>query len=534
MVSPSTVLRLREEIPAYYFVFDLIACEGYDLRQVTLEERNKILRALLPESTLLRYGEAVSGLGRIFLRLACEKGLEGIVAKDSTSSYRSQRSLKWQKVKCVQQQEFVIGGYTFPSRGRRPFGALLLGLFEDKKLTYVGKTGSGFGEETLRQVYRELKRRKRKTNPFHDLPKEVAAEAWVTPKLVCEVRFSEWTRGGLLRVPIFLGLRPDVDAQECRREVALGREEKETPGAPLPYDFLSNLDKVFWPSDGYTKRDLLEFYHNVADLLLPYLKDRPMVLERFPDGIEGKSFYQKEAPEFLPEWVSTVAIKSESTEKTIHYLLCQDRPTLVYLTNLACISQHPWSSRVETLQNPDFLIIDLDPDQGISFSKVCQVALKVREVIESVEMSGYPKTSGASGIHILIPLKPDCSYENVRTFAEIIARLTVDGLEEIATFERSSRKRRNKIYVDFLQNGWGKTIASPYSVRPRPGATVSTPLEWKEVSSSLRPGAFHIKNIFRRLERKGDLFEGVLKDKRSLREALKKLQDRWPRKETKS
>lgn len=524
MTNPSEVLRLRNEIPTYYFVFDLIACEGYDLRDVTLVERKKILKVLLPESTLVRYGEAVSGQGQRFLRLAWESGLEGIVAKEVASSYQSKRSRHWRKVKCVQRQEFVIGGYTAPSGGRKHFGALLLGLFEEKKLTYVGRTGSGFNEKTLQQVYREMQRSEGKRNPFQDLPKQVQVKAWVKPKLVCEVKFSEWTQGGLLRAPIFLGLRPDVDPHQCQKEVARGEEEV---AVHLPYDFLSNLEKVFWPSDGYTKRDLLEFYHKIADVLVPHLKDRPMVLERFPDGIEGKSFYQKEAPEFLPEWIPTAAIESESAKRTIHYLLCNDRRTLVYLANLACISQHPWSSRIQSLEHPDFLIIDLDPDQSVPFSQVCQVALKVREVLESVEMSSYPKTSGASGMHIVIPLRAGYSYDETRTFAEIIARLTVNGLEEIATVERSVRKRRNKVYVDFLQNGRGKTIVSPYCLRPRLGATVSTPLEWKEVGSSLRPEAFHMKTIFRRLDRRGDLFEGVLKDKRSLRKALKKLENLW-------
>ncbi len=531
--TASAALRLEERNPAYYFLFDLIACEGYDLRHVTLVERKEILKALLPESKFIRYAEAVSGQGRKFFRLACEKGLEGVVAKEVSSTYHSQRSQQWLKIKCVQQREFVIGGYT-SSGSRRYFGALLLGLFEDGKLSYVGRVGSGFDEKALRKVYEELKRRGTKKNPFQSVPKGVQAKSWVKPELACEVKFNEWTQGRVLRAPIFLGLRPDVDPRECRSEPPAKVKGFREKGVNLPYDFLSNLEKVLWPDEGYRKRDLIEFYHRISEVLVPHLAGRPMVLERYPDGIAGKTFYQKEAPEFLPEWIPTVPVESESAGKSTQFILCNDRRALVYLANLGCISQHPWSSRVRSLEHPDFLIIDLDPEEGVPFSQVCRVALRVREIVERVEMSCYPKTSGATGMHIIIPLQPVYSYEDVRTFAEIIARLTVDGLKEIATFDRSKGKRKNKVYFDFLQNGRGKTIASPYCLRPRPGATVSTPLEWREITPTLRPESFHIKSVFRRLERKGDLFEGVLKDKYSLHEALEKLQELWEKQRRKS
>ena len=525
-VSCSAVSKLKEEVPAHYFIFDLLSCEGYDLRGVTLSERRKILKALDPQGRFLRCAASVSGQGQEFLKLACEKGLEGIIAKDITSTYRGQRSRQWVKVKCVQQQELVIGGYTLPSRSRKHFGALLLGLFEQEKLIYVGRTGSGFDQAQLEDVYGQLEKRKRRKNPFELVPKDLKIRAWVEPDLVCQVKFNEWTPKGYLRAPIFVGLRPDRDPRECRREMV---EEPEEQAQDLPYDFLSNLDKVFWPGEGYTKRDLVRFYHEIGDVLVPYLADRPMVLERFPDGIEGESFYQKNAPDFLPEWISTVSVKSDSAGRTIRYILCNDRRTLVYLANLACIAQHPWSSRVDQLGHPDFLIVGLDPSAGVPFSAVSKVAQKVRKVAESLELRTYPKTSGATGLHILIPLEPRYSYEDIRNFSEIMARLTVDGLEEIATLERSTEKRKNKVYVDYLQNGQGKTIASPYCLRPRPGAPVSTPLEWKEVRPQLRPDSFNLKTIFRRLDRKGELFEGMLKDHQSLQKALEKLEEIYSR-----
>ena len=517
----SAIRQLQVEVPAYYFVFDLIACEGYDLRGVTLDERKKILKGLLPEGNFVRYTSSVSSQGQEFFQLACEKGLEGIIAKDVTSTYRSQRSRQWLKIKCVQQQEFVIAGYTPPSRSRLYFGALVLGLFKNGVLTYVGRTGSGFDQSTLEQVYSELKKRAQPRSPFKSVPQGLKVKSWVTPDLVCQVKFNEWTRDGYLRAPIFLGLRPDIDPRECQREMP---GEPEKVSRDLPYDFLSNLDKVFWPREGYTKRHLIGFYQQIADVLVPYLTDRPMVLERFPDGIEGESFYQKNAPDFLPDWIPTVSVESDSAEKTIHYILCNDRQTLVYLANLACISQHPWSSRAHQLENPDFLIIDLDPSEGVPFSAVCKVAQKVREVLESLGLRAYPKTSGATGIHILLPLEPLYSYDDVRNFSEIVARLTVDGLEKIATLERSIEKRKNKVYVDYLQNGRGKTVVSPYCLRPRPGAPVSTPVEWTEVGSKLRPESFNLRTIFRRLDQKGDLFEGILKDRQSLHKAIENLE----------
>ena len=524
LTDRSSIRELQKEISVHYFVFDLIACEGYDLRTVSLAERKKILAALLPQGTFVRCPSTARSQGRELFRLAQEKGLEGILAKNLTSTYKSQRSRQWLKIKCVRRQEFVIGGFTSPSGGRRHFGALLLGLFENGELTYVGRAGSGFDEADLEQIYELLRRIEQPQHPFKSIPKGLKAKSWVRPKLVCEVKFNEWTKDGYLRAPVFVGLKTDRKPEECRKEVA---EQIDDSDPDLPYHFLSNLGKVFWPTQGHTKRDLIEFYHRIADVLVPYLADRPMVLERFPDGIEGESFYQKNAPEFLPDWIPRVQVGSDSGEKTIRYLLCNDRRTLVYLANLACISLHPWSSRTKSLDNPDFAVIDLDPSEGVAFPLVCKVARRVRQIVERLELRSYPKTSGASGMHIMIPLKPAYSYEDIRNFAEIIAHLTVKGLEEIATLERNPRKRKKRIYVDYLQNGKGKTIVSPYCLRPLPAAAVSTPLKWSEVNSRLRPESFNMTTVFRRLDRKGDLFQGMLKDRQSLRKALKKLEAVW-------
>ena len=516
-----------DQSPPCFFVFDLLGCEGYDLRGVTLAERKKTLRTLLTPSEQVRYVDSLSEQGQEFFERVCEADLEGIVAKDLNSTYRSgQRSRQWLKIKCRRRQEFVIAGFTAPSGGRRHLGALILGLFENGHLVHAGRVGSGLREEQLKSLHARLDRRHQRECPFRDEPPDSGVLSWVKPALVCEVQFNEWTRDGLLRAPVFLGLRPDVSPEECRRERPESTSENNPGVGDLPYSFLSNPDKVFWPQSGYTKGDLVRFYHQIADLLVPYLQDRPMVLERFPDGIEGKSFYQKDAPEFLPDWIPAVPVRSDSAQRTIRFILCNDRDALVYLANLACISMHPWSSRVGTLDCPDFMIIDLDPDEKVPFPTVCRVAHQVREVLQRAGLTSFPKTSGATGIHILVPLEPKYSYEEVRTFAEIVARLSASAMPE-ATAERSMRKRRGKVYIDFLQNGRGKTIVSPYCVRPVAAASVSTPLDWEEITPRLRPQAFHIKNVFRRLERKGDLYQDLFRNRQSLSRALQKFEESW-------
>jgi bifunctional non-homologous end joining protein LigD len=524
------VRRLQEESPAFYFVFDLLACEGYDLRKLPLSERKRILEVLLPEGRLVRFAQSIDGKGKEFLDLACNRGLEGIIAKDSRCPYESKRSPRWVKVKCNQSELFVIGGYSAPSGSRRRFGALLLGRFQGGKLRFVGKTGTGFDSASIEEVFAQLKRLEQEKMPFHEVPGVLKRSNWVKPELVCSVKFSEWTQAGVLRAPVFQGLRPGIDAESCRMQAPDevvpepndGGEPTKDNGQEL--NFLSNLEKVFWPEEGYTKGDLIDYYASVAEVLLPHLRDRPMVMERHPDGIKGKSFYQKDVPDFLPDWIPTVAVTASTSGRSMRYLVCNDKRTLLYLANLGCIALHPWSSRSPKLDNPDFLIIDLDPDEGIDFSEVRKLALRVREIADELGLQCFPKTSGASGIHVLFPLEPVHSYEEVRGFAEVLARMTAQGREKIASLERSPSKRKGKIYVDYLQNGRDKTIVSPYSVRARPGAPVSTPLEWSELKRKISPAQFNIENIPDRLKKKGDLFGVLFQEKQDLRRVLERLE----------
>ena len=523
--NPRGLNELIEKIPASYMVFDVLACQGFDLRSVTLAERRRVLAALLPHNELIRPVEVLSERGREFFELVSQAKLEGVVAKHNESTYSIGRSTQWRKIKTVQEDFFAIGGWTEPAGGRKYLGALLLGVYEGEQLHFVGRVGGGFNESRLRSIHQQLQPLQAEASPFQHYPKEVADAHWVDPVLVCRVRYNELTRDRILRAPVFLRMEPDIDPSSCRFDLPVNPDDEEMSDPLAPFSFLSNLDKPFWPEDGITKRDLVRYYYEVAPILLPYLRDRPMNMERYPDGWNGKSFYQKDTPDFFPDWIRTEPVDSESQAKTIRYTVVDDRDTLVYLANLACIPLHPWSSRIGTIGCPDFLIIDLDPDPKLGFGEVCRFALRIRGILDQLELESFPKTSGSKGIHILVPLEPLYSYAMVRSFGEIVARLAVQGAEDLATFDRSMERRKGRIYIDYLQNGMGKTIVSPYCVRPRPGAPVSTPLEWNEVAPGIRPEAFHIRNILRRIERKGDLFLPVLQRKQRLEDALERLED---------
>ena len=349
-----------------------------------------------------------------------------------------------------------------------------------------------------------------------------------------------------MRHPVFIGLREERKPRSVRLESPLPPQE-ETPNEsvevrpqhkePAKLSMikndaelesygrilkLTNLNKVYWPSEKYTKRDLIEFYREMAPFVLPYLKDRPESLHRHPNGVEGESFYQKDL-EHHPAWVKTVRIGSESQEKEIRFLICQDEPTLIYMANLGCIEINPWSSRLGMLDHPDFLVIDLDPED-IAFEKVVEAALAVREVLESAEADSFCKTSGKSGLHIYVPLGGSCNYDQARQFAEIIARLAHQKLPSITSLERNPKRRQKRVYLDYLQNRRGQTLAAPYSCRPHPGATVSTPLNWAEVNSQLDPSRFTIRTIRQRLDKHGDLFQPILSGSLDLMKSLERLQ----------
>ncbi len=514
-----------------YYVFDLIYFDGKDLTGLPLKARKEILKNILPDIPAVRYNDHILQDGKAFYNLAKEKQLEGIIAKNIHSKYyRNKRSKEWLKLKIKKRQEAVIGGYTKPKGSRNYFGALVLGVYNDKnELEYIGHTGGGFTEDDLKSIYNRMKPLEQKNSPFIKKPKTNMPAVWVKPELLCEVEFSEWTGEGIMRHPVFMGLREDKKPENVNRELPDKKIQPETDKSASKETInsrqlkLTNLDKVYWPEEGYTKGDLIEYYEKVSGYMLPYLKDRPESLLRHPNGINGKSFFQKDIAQLNAKWLKTQNIFSESNDKNIKYLVCNDMETLIYMANLGCIEINPWFSRIGNLEKPDYVVIDLDPEE-IEFDKVIETAQCVKEVLDEAGAPCYCKTSGATGLHIYVPLGAKYDYDTVKEFAYIIAKLANDKIPGITSLERSPSKRKHKVYLDYLQNRRGQTLAAPYSVRPRPGATVAAPLEWREVKTGLKPSDFNIKNIFRRLGQKGDIFQKILSDGIDIQKCIENLQ----------
>ena len=530
------VRHAAAESPAVFYAFDLLGFEDRDLRALPLTERKRILRMLLPPLGAIRFVDHFEKDGIALMQHVTPLGLEGIVGKKADAPYQGGRSPHWLKVRAEQTADFVVVGFTAPKGTRGGFGALQLGDWVDGELVYAGRAGSGFSEKQLGQVRKVLEETVRKTPPCNG-PTAGEREAgsgkrdkparrpipdskdttWVEPSLVCEVHFKEWTEEGLLRQPVFLRFRDDKDPEDCVRQGTLAADVPEAaddPPAPqvvkAPEVALSNLQKVFWPAEKYTKGDLIEYYRAIAPWLLPYLKDRPLVLTRFPDGIEGKSFYQKDAPDFTPDWIRTVPIWSEDTQRTLNYFVCDNLETLLYVANMGSIPLHIWASRADSLELPDWCIIDLDP-KGAPFSDVVKVALSLHRLCDDLALPHFVKTSGSTGIHVHIPLARQCTFDQSRTLGELLARVVVEELPDMSTIVRPVKGREGKVYLDYLQNRTGQLIAAPFSVRPLPGAPVSMPLEWKEVNQKLDLSKHTIKTAPTRMEKLGrDPFLPVL------------------------
>jgi bifunctional non-homologous end joining protein LigD len=415
---------------------------------------------------------------------------------------------------------------------RTGFGALHLGAYEGRRLVYAGRVGSGFNEKDLREIPERLTPLRRKTAPCDGETPKGAGHVWIEPRLVCEVRYLEWPPGRLLRQPVFARFRDDKTPEECAREgsqagaapAALPEPVQPAPAVEKRVAF-TNLDKVFWPDEGYTKGGLIEFYRAVSPALLPYLRDRPVVLTRYPDGIAGKSFFQKDAPGFVPGWVRTERMWSEHAQREIDYFICDDLETLLLLANLGTIPLHIWSSRVATLAQPDWSILDLDP-KGAPFRDVVTLAREAKAVLEEMEVPGFAKTSGSTGLHVLVPLGRQFNFEQSRVLAELMARVITERHPRLATVARNPASRGGKVYLDFLQNGHGKLLAAPYSARPVPGALVSTPLAWKEVTAKLNPKRFTISTVPKRIAAQADPLRDVLSLEPDLQRALARLSER--------
>jgi len=555
------IQRASLEIPVTYYAFDLLGFEGKDARGLPLSERKRLLRDLLPRAGPVRFLDHIEEQGEAFFAEVSRLQLEGLIAKRSDSPYRAGRSPQWLKLRAERTEDFVIVGFSAPGGTRTGFGALHLAAWDRGALVYCGRAGSGFDEDKLVSIRGLLEPLRRETPPCAGPLPTGRDHVWVEPRHVAEVRYLTWTREGLLRQPVFLRLRDDKPPEEC--EVPRGREGggEEPPGPdttgegpptasrgpersadrPVPERGgpglsslideppvekkvpFSNLTKVFWPEEGYTKGDLIEYYRAISPWLLPYLRDRPLVLTRYPDGIAGKSFFQKDAPGFAPGWVRLERVWSESAEREIDYFVADDVESLLYIINLGTIPLHVWASRVQSLARPDWCILDLDPKTA-PFVHVVAVARATHELTEEIGLPAYVKTSGSTGLHVFIPLAGLCTFEQCRQLGELLARVVAGRLSDIATTVRLPGDRGGRVYLDYLQNGHGKLLAAPFTARPVPGALASAPLRWDEVDESLELRAFTIRTLPDRMAGLGgDPLLPVLEEKPDLVTALARL-----------
>jgi bifunctional non-homologous end joining protein LigD len=535
--SFSAMQQAKTGTPIVYYLFDLLEVEGEPVVDLPLSERRARLEKLIDRrNRTIQFSEAFDD-GPGLMRAARERRLEGIMGKRLDSRYLpGKRSRDWLKFKAHFEQEFVIGGYT-RGKGRREwsFGSLVLAVQGENGLQYVGNVGTGFDDDEIERLLKKLRPLERKDAPFPEVPKLPRVRkddvVWVEPKLVAEVAFAEWTHDGRLRAPVYQGLREDKSPDEVRRELP-GEEEPATSIPPVIRRGkrvlrLSNLDKPFWPDEAITKGDLLTYYRDVARVAVPHVKDRPFTLKRYPNGWQGDFFFQKDAPAGMPDWMPTVEIEVSTREKPrrrrkIKAPLVNDELGLLWVVNMGCIDLNTWYSRVDKLDRPDFVLFDLDPSPDVGFPETVQVALLVKEALDALGLQSFCKTSGADGIHVLVPIERRHTYDDTRQFAEIVARALASTHRGLVTTEWSKSKRKG-VLIDANQNGEGKTIASVYSVRPKAGAPVSTPLRWDEVNESLDPGAFTMDVVRRRVDERGDLFEGVLKVRQSLGAALRSI-----------
>ena len=526
----------RKRTPVSYVAFDLLYLNGYDLRSAALSDRQKLLRSVIRQGGVVRVSELFKGDGDHVLAGAKQLGLEGVLAKKLDSQYESGRSRCWVKVKFTTDQEFVICG--FLTGKRKPFGSLVLGCYDGATLSWAGNVGTGFTDKLLSDLHAQLKPLVRARSPFAKTEAVGEVVTWLEPKLVCSVRYTGWGGDNHLRAPVFVGLRPDVNPNECVRDPGAGVPPEAAPDAKfLPDDKaevtlsvagrslkFTNLNKVLYPADGYTKRDVINYYHDVAPLAVPHLAGRPLSLKRYPNGIHEEFFFQKNVAPSFPSWLRTEEIRESEDSPKKRFAICDDAATLLYLANLACIDQNPWYSRVGTLEYPDFIVLDLDPFH-CGFDRIVEAAQLVRRKLDDLELESYPKTTGGDGMHIYIPIVPRYTYEQARTFAEIIARLAIAERPELFTAPRALASReKGRVYFDYMQLAWSKTISAPYVLRAHDRAPVATPLRWSEVRPGLSPQDFTLANVRGRFQQLGDIFAPVLTNSQKLEDAMARLE----------
>ena len=510
-----------------YQVFDLLYLNGHSTENLDYLQRKELLKEALKETDLVKYHDHVLEKGKEFFRLVENMGLEGMMAKKIDSTYATNsRNGDWLKIKSQQTEEVLICGFTAPKGSRKKFGSLILGRYNGDEIIFTGHTGTGFSDKTLTEIYKKMEPLIISKPVFKTIPKTNDKPTWIKPELIAEIKFTEMTKDHIFRHPVFLRLREDLNPkdlnfkkeEEIKEEITLKpiktskkREDQKLKKVGTQEVKLTNQNKIYFPKDGVTKGDVIEYYQKMSQYILPHLKNRPQSMNRFPNGIEGLSFYQKDASDETPDWIKKEEIHSDSGDKFIKYILCNDKATMAYLNNLGCIEFNVWTSKVETIDFPDYLVLDLDPSEKNSFDDVIETAKVAKTIMDKAKIKGYCKTSGSSGIHIYIPTGAKYSFEQVKNFGHVLMQKVQEELPEITTLERSLQKRdKNKIYLDYLQNRRGQTLASVYSLRPKNGAPVSMPIEWNELKTGLKPTDFNIENALERVKKNGDLFKPVL------------------------
>ena len=528
------------QYPICYYVFDVLEIDGKKTHELPLVKRKQLLKKIIPKSSVLKYSDHIVGSGISFFKAAQQSNLEGIMAKKADSEYsEGARTGDWLKIKHHKSDEVIVVGFTEPTGRRQYFGALVLATKAKDGLHYAGHTGTGFDDKTLKDIYEKLKKIVTKTSPFKEKVKTNMPVTWVKPMYVAEIKFTEWTTDGKMRHPVFLRLRQDkplkdIDMATAKKKSPLSKKitslnEKEKTNADelvigKTKVKITNRSKIYFPDDKVSKGDVIDYYQQMADYILPYLKDRPESLKRNPGGINDAGFFHKDAGDEAPSFVKSIKLFSESTNKDIDYILCNDRATLAYLNNLGCIEINPWNSTTKKLNNPDYLIIDIDPSDKNNFEQVIEAANAFKTLLDKAGAACFCKTSGSTGLHIFIPTGKKYTYEQVKDFAHLLCTMVNELLPAFTSLERNLAKRGNKhIYLDYLQNRRGQTLACAYSLRPKKGATVSAPLHWKEVKKGLHPSQFNIHNIFARVKKEGDLFKEVLGKGVDLKKCLEKI-----------
>ncbi|HEY1507736.1 MAG TPA: DNA ligase D [Solirubrobacteraceae bacterium] len=533
VTAPNAVRRLAASSPVVYAIFDLLYLDGHSLTELPYRERRARLEELGLGGPAWRVPAAHADAGKRLLEATGAQGLEGIVAKRLDSHYEAgRRTGAWLKIKHTRRQELVIGGW-IPGEGRRAerIGALLMGYHEDGRFVYAGRVGTGFTERTLNELRKRLAPLRRETSPFHSAPKLPRESVFVEPALVAEIEFREWTGEGVMRAPSFKGLREDKTPREVTREGVAAADDAGgvAPDAPealfdevesLPEGALgvltegrrlkiSNWDKVLFPETGFTKGDLVAYYARIAPAVLAHLRDRPLTLKRYPNGVESQYFYEKQSPSHRPEWVQTVHVGS------IDYTLAQDRPTLVWLANLADVELHTSLSLAQHAERPTMLVFDLDPGAPAGIVECCRVGQVLHGLFDQIGLESFAKTSGSKGLQVYVPLNTETEYAQTKTFARKIAELLEQRMPELVVSRMTKRLRPGKVLVDWSQNDAHKTTVTAYSVRARERPTVSTPVSWEEVADCQTNGdpemlTFDTEQVLARVDELGDLFAPVV------------------------